>query len=151
MWHRINQQIQLLANAPFVDAHNCTIATGMSITSFQITPIELNSLQSAGEIPIPAPVILPQKTPNTPFEVAEITDYISSNDSAKLANTGHLYHGIGDFDIGKICYGAKKVTTAFSRATEYQKIARLDYVDLRYPADNLFSVRFEPWYIKIVS
>ena len=107
MWHRIKQQSPLLASAPFVDPRNCTIATGMSITSFQFTPIELKSLQSAEEISIPAPVILPQKNPNTPFEFAEITGYISSNDAAKLANTGHLYHGIGDFDIGKICYGRK--------------------------------------------
>ena len=46
--------------------------------------------------------------------------------------------------------GAKKFTTAFLRTTEYQKIARLDYVDIRYPAENLFGVRFEAWYIKIV-
>ena len=42
----------------------------------------------------------------------------------------------------------EKFTTAFSRTTEYQKFARLDYVDIRYPAENLFGVRFEPWYIK---
>jgi hypothetical protein len=59
MWHRIKQQSPLLASAPFVDPRNCTIATGMSITSFQFTPIELKSLQSAEEISIPAPVILP--------------------------------------------------------------------------------------------
>lgn len=72
-----------------------------------------------------------------------------SRASRSLAPPGHSYHGIGDFDIGKIGYGAKNFTADFSQTDEYQKIARLGYVDIRYPTDNLFGVRFEPWHIKI--
>lgn len=72
-----------------------------------------------------------------------------SRASRSLAPPGHSYHGIGDFDIGKIGYGAKNFTADFSQTPEYQKIARLGYVDIRYPTDNLFGVRFEPWHIKI--
>lgn len=72
-----------------------------------------------------------------------------SRASRSLAPPGHSYHGIGDFDIGKIGYGAKNFTADFSNTDEYKKIARLGYVDIRYPTDNLFGVRFEPWHIKI--
>jgi hypothetical protein len=60
-----------------------------------------------------------------------------------LASPGRFYHGIDDFDIGKIGYGAKNFTVDFPRTAEYQKIARLGYVDTRYPKDDLFRVRFE--------
>ena len=72
-----------------------------------------------------------------------------SRASRSLAPPGHSYHGIGDFDIGKIGYGAKNFTADFSSTAEYQKIAKLGYVDIRYPTDNLFGARFEPWHIKI--
>lgn len=74
-----------------------------------------------------------------------------SRASRSLAPPGHSYHGIGDFDVGKIGLGEKNFTTEFSRTQEYQKIARLGYVNIRYPTDNLFGVRFEPWHIKISS
>ncbi len=72
-----------------------------------------------------------------------------SRASRSLAPPGHSYHGVGDFDIGKIGFGARNFTADFSSTTEYKKIARLNYVDIRYPTDNLFGVRFEPWHIKI--
>ncbi len=72
-----------------------------------------------------------------------------SRASRSLAPPGHSYHGIGDFDIGKTGYGVKNFTADFSDTAEYKKIARLGYVDIRYPTDNLFGVRFEPWHIKI--
>lgn len=72
-----------------------------------------------------------------------------SRASRSLAPPGHSYHGVGDFDIGKIGFGARNFTADFSSTEEYQKIARLGYVDIRYPTDNLFGVRFEPWHIKI--
>jgi D-alanyl-D-alanine carboxypeptidase len=72
-----------------------------------------------------------------------------SRASRSLAPPGHSYHGIGDFDIGKIGLGEKNFTADFSQTEEYKKIARLGYVDIRYPTDNLFGVRFEPWHIKI--
>lgn len=72
-----------------------------------------------------------------------------SRASRSLAPPGHSYHGVGDFDIGKIGFGARNFTADFSSTDEYKKIARLGYVDIRYPTDNLFGVRFEPWHIKI--
>lgn len=72
-----------------------------------------------------------------------------SRASRSLAPPGHSYHGIGDFDIGKIGFGEKNFTADFSATPEYQKIASLGYVNIRYPTDNLFGVRFEPWHIKL--
>lgn len=72
-----------------------------------------------------------------------------SRASRSLAPPGHSYHGVGDFDIGKLGYGAKNFTAEFSGTDEYRRIAGLGYVDIRYPTDNLFGVRFEPWHIKI--
>ena len=72
-----------------------------------------------------------------------------SRASRSLAPPGHSYHGVGDFDIGKIGLGERNFTTDFSTTEEYQKIAGLGYVDIRYPTDNLFGVRFEPWHIKM--
>ena len=72
-----------------------------------------------------------------------------SRASRSLAPPGHSYHGVGDFDIGKIGFGARNFTADFSNTKEYQKIASLNYVDIRYPTDNLFGVRFEPWHIKL--
>lgn len=72
-----------------------------------------------------------------------------SRASRSLAPPGHSYHGIDDFDIGKIGLGERNFTADFSSTEEYKKIANLGYVDIRYPTDNLFGVRFEPWHIKI--
>jgi len=72
-----------------------------------------------------------------------------SRASRSLAPPGHSYHGVGDFDIGKIGYGARNFTADFSATDEYRKITGLGYVDIRYPTDNLFGVRFEPWHIKL--
>ncbi len=72
-----------------------------------------------------------------------------SRASRSLAPPGHSYHGVGDFDIGKIGYGEKNFSSDFSNTAEYKRIAELGYVDIRYPTDNLFGVRFEPWHIKL--
>ncbi len=72
-----------------------------------------------------------------------------SRASRSLAPPGHSFHGVGDFDIGKIGFGARNFTSDFSTTEEYRRIARLGYVDIRYPTDNLFGVRFEPWHIKL--
>lgn len=72
-----------------------------------------------------------------------------SRASRSLAPPGHSYHGVGDFDIGKLGLGARNFTADLSRTAEYKKIAGLGYVDIRYPTDNLFGVRFEPWHIKL--
>lgn len=72
-----------------------------------------------------------------------------SRASRSLAPPGHSFHGIGDFDIGKIGYGARNFTADFADTEEYKEIARLGYVDIRYPTDNLFGVRYEPWHVKV--
>lgn len=72
-----------------------------------------------------------------------------SRASRSLAPPGHSYHGVGDFDIGKLGLGIRNFTADFSTTDEYKKIAKLGYLDIRYPRDNLFGVRSEPWHIKL--
>ncbi|MFT4677098.1 MAG: D-alanyl-D-alanine carboxypeptidase [Patiriisocius sp.] len=70
--------------------------------------------------------------------------------SRSLAPPGHSFHGIGDFDVGKVGYGARNFTADFSDTTEFRKLVELDYLDIRYPEQNLLGVRYEPWHIKVV-
>ncbi len=72
-----------------------------------------------------------------------------SRASRSLAPPGHSFHGVGDFDVGKVGYGSKNFTTDFARTSEFKKLVDLGYVDMRYPQDNLLGVRYEPWHIKI--
>jgi hypothetical protein len=71
--------------------------------------------------------------------------------SRSLAPPGFSYHSVGDFDVGQVGYGAANFTERFIDTWVFKKIRRLDYVELRYPDDNLLGVRFEPWHIKVVS
>ncbi len=73
-----------------------------------------------------------------------------SKASRSLAPPGHSYHGIGDFDVGKIGFGRKNFTEAFATTDEFKRLVDLGYVDIRYPKDNMFGVRYEPWHIKVV-
>lgn len=73
-----------------------------------------------------------------------------SKASRSLAPPGHSYHGIGDFDVGKVGFGRKNFTEAFASTDEYKRLVDLGYVDIRYPRDNMFGVRYEPWHIKVV-
>jgi len=73
-----------------------------------------------------------------------------SQASRSLAPPGHSYHGIGDFDVGKIGFGANNFTSAFSATKEYKKLRDLGYVVIRYTENNPYGVRFEPWHIKVV-
>jgi len=70
--------------------------------------------------------------------------------SRSLAPPGHSYHGIGDFDIGKRGFGINNFTAEFSNTAEYQKLIKLNYIDLRYTQNNQVGVRYEPWHIKVV-
>ena len=70
--------------------------------------------------------------------------------SRSLAPPGHSYHGIGDFDVGKVGFGRSNFTEAFAMTDEFKKLVDLGYVNIRYPQDNLFGVRYEPWHIKVV-
>jgi D-alanyl-D-alanine carboxypeptidase len=73
-----------------------------------------------------------------------------SKASRSLAPPGHSYHGVGDFDVGKVGFGRKNFTQAFAETDEFRKLVDLGYVDIRYPRDNMFGVRYEPWHIKVV-
>jgi D-alanyl-D-alanine carboxypeptidase len=70
--------------------------------------------------------------------------------SRSLAPPGHSFHGIGDFDVGKVGFGAKNFTSDFSATDEFRRLVDLGYLDIRYPLKNLLGVRYEPWHIKVV-
>ncbi len=69
--------------------------------------------------------------------------------SRSLAPPGHSFHGIGDFDVGKVGFGAKNFTAKFAETDEYKRLVDLGYLDMRYPEQNLLGVRFEPWHIQV--
>lgn len=69
--------------------------------------------------------------------------------SRSLAPPGYSYHGIGDFDVGKVGFGYKNFTAEFAKTKEYKKLMNLGYITIRYPVNNPFGVRFEPWHIKV--
>jgi D-alanyl-D-alanine carboxypeptidase len=73
-----------------------------------------------------------------------------SRASRSLAPPGHSFHGIGDFDVGKVGFGAKNFTEAFAQTDEFKRLVDLGYVAIRYPQDNRLGVRYEPWHIKVV-
>ena len=73
-----------------------------------------------------------------------------SRASRSLAPPGHSYHGVGDFDVGKLGFGRKNFTEAFAGTKEYHLLVELGYVDIRYPRNNMLGVRYEPWHIKVV-
>ncbi len=73
-----------------------------------------------------------------------------SRASRSLAPPGHSYHALGDFDVGKRNLGVSNFTAEFARTAEYKKLIKLGYVAIRYPEDNSFGVRYEPWHIKVV-
>lgn len=66
-----------------------------------------------------------------------------------LAPPGYSFHGIGDFDVGKAGLGYKNFTSDFAHTQEYRSLQRLGYISIRYPQNNPFGVRFEPWHIKV--
>lgn len=74
-----------------------------------------------------------------------------SRASRSLAPPGHSYHGVGDFDVGKVGLGERNFSDYFATTVEYRKLIESGYVQIRYPADNLLGVRYEPWHIKVVS
>lgn len=69
--------------------------------------------------------------------------------SRSLAPPGYSFHGIADFDVGQIGYGALNFTGSFTATEVFKKLDNLEYVSIRYPKDNLKGVRFEPWHIKV--
>lgn len=71
--------------------------------------------------------------------------------SRSLAPPGYSYHGIGDFDVGQSGWGAFNFTTRFAESDVFKRLQDLGYITMRYPADNLLGVRYEPWHIKVVG
>jgi D-alanyl-D-alanine carboxypeptidase len=69
--------------------------------------------------------------------------------SRSLAPPGYSFHGISDFDIGQIGFGKQNFTERFVTTDVCRRLMHLEYIDLRYPRDNLLGVRFEPWHIKV--
>ncbi len=66
-----------------------------------------------------------------------------------LAPPGYSFHGVSDFDVGKVGFGYKNFTSSFAKTAEYASLQKLGYVSIRYPQGNPFGVRFEPWHIKV--
>jgi len=69
--------------------------------------------------------------------------------SRSLAPPGYSFHGISDFDVGQVGYGALNFTGSFTATEVFKKLDDLQYVTIRYPKENLKGVRFEPWHIKV--
>jgi hypothetical protein len=69
--------------------------------------------------------------------------------SRSLAPPGYSFHGIGDFDVGQVGFGAANFTEKFTETEIYERLSDLGYLKLRYHEQNLLGVRFEPWHIKI--
>jgi hypothetical protein len=69
--------------------------------------------------------------------------------SRSLAPPGYSFHGISDFDVGQVGYGALNFTGSFTSTEVFKKLDALRYVSIRYPKENLKGVRFEPWHIRV--
>ncbi len=70
--------------------------------------------------------------------------------SRAIAPPGYSYHGIGDFDVGQVGFGAANFTIRFSHTNVYKKMTQLGYIVFRYPQDNRLGVQFEPWHIQVI-
>ena len=70
--------------------------------------------------------------------------------SYSLAPPGHSYHAIGDFDVGKRNFGKRNFTEDFAETDEFKRLSDLGYLDIRYPQNNPYGVRYEPWHIKVI-
>ena len=69
--------------------------------------------------------------------------------SRDLAPPGHSYHGVGDFDIGKRGFGLENFSDTFAETEEFKSLLNLGYAHIRYPYDNPYGVRYEPWHIRV--
>lgn len=70
--------------------------------------------------------------------------------SRSLAPPGYSFHGVGDFDVGKVGFGTKNFSAEFAETDEYKKLMDLGYIKIRYFEGNPYGVRFEPWHIKVI-
>jgi D-alanyl-D-alanine carboxypeptidase len=83
------------------------------------------------------------------LEKTTASNHNYSRASRSIAPPGYSFHGLYDFDVGKIGFGASNFTDEFASTKEFQELSRLGYVDIRYKERNDLGVRFEPWHIKI--
>ena len=81
---------------------------------------------------------------------ANNTDGNLSLASYSVAPPGHSYHALGDFDVGKTGFGKKNFSEEFVHTEEFKRLSDLGYLDFRYPQNNPYGVRYEPWHIKVV-
>ncbi|MBF0460282.1 MAG: D-alanyl-D-alanine carboxypeptidase family protein [Magnetococcales bacterium] len=72
-----------------------------------------------------------------------------SRASRSLAPPGYSYHGISDFDVGQVGYGQSNFTEKFVESDVFKRLHEMGFLSLRYPRDNLYGVRFEPWHVKV--
>ncbi len=71
--------------------------------------------------------------------------------SRSLAPPGYSFHGIGDFDVGKVGMGASNFDIIFTNTEVFKRLNALGYIKFRYPDKNLLGVRFEPWHIQVTA
>jgi hypothetical protein len=85
------------------------------------------------------------------FNKAYTNDGNMSLASRSLAPPGYSYHGVGDFDVGQVGFGAANFTERFTTTEVWKRLVDLGYVDFRYNQGNQLGVRFEPWHIKVMN
>lgn len=71
--------------------------------------------------------------------------------STSIAPPGFTFHSIGDFDIGKAGFGQANFSARFEQTDVFKKLHDCGYITIRYPCDNTFGVRYEPWHIKVTG
>ncbi|UTA49157.1 M15 family metallopeptidase [Simiduia sp. 21SJ11W-1] len=81
---------------------------------------------------------------------AAVSNFNLSKASRSLAPPGHSFHGVGDFDVGKVGWGIANFSDKFAQTDEFKRMQDLGYVQIRYTENNRLGVRFEPWHIKVV-
>jgi hypothetical protein len=85
------------------------------------------------------------------FNKAHDSDLNLSMASRSLAPPGYSFHGVGDFDVGQVGFGAANFTEQFATTEVFRRLTDQGFVSLRYCRDNLLGVRFEPWHIKVAA
>lgn len=72
-----------------------------------------------------------------------------SRASRSLAPPGYSFHASGDFDVGQRGYGKLNFTAEFENSIVYKELSDLGIIRIRYTADNMLGVRYEPWHIQL--
>lgn len=67
-----------------------------------------------------------------------------SKASRSLAPPGYSFHGVGDFDVGKIGLGEANFTIDFSNTEEFRCLITLGHVDIRHTDTNRTGFAMNP-------